>query len=268
MGTALWLFGKRIVGSIVEWDTNLIDLCFYPPDALLIKSLPLCSSPQPDTLVWRSERSGCYSVKLGYKLLCEPLLPDTNRPPVVDSKRGLWKSIWQLNVPSKIKHFLWKACTNSLPSKENLLKRKILLEFSCPRCSGVSESVVHALWSCTCIEVVWQTDFDWVDRSSSSIESFSDVLQRILTKHALLPLFATTAWSVWYQRNKSRHLDNPLPLQNIAGFAKNYLHEFRSLVCPHPHKRHAVSRRWVPPAAGVVKEDSGGSRRSGGFQFK
>lgn len=172
---------ESMVDSLINsdsgwWDTNLIDLCFYPPDALLIKSLPLCSSPQPDSLVWRSERSGCYSVKSGYKLLCEPLLPDTNCPPVVDSKRGLWKSIWQLNVLGKIKHFLWKACTNSLPSKENLLKRKILLESSCPRCSGVSKSVVLALWSCTCIEVVWQMDFDWVDRSSLATESFSDVL--------------------------------------------------------------------------------------------
>nr|POF10930.1 hypothetical protein CFP56_16045 [Quercus suber] len=70
------------------WDTNLIDLCFYPLDALLIKSLPLCSSPQPDTLVWRSELSGCYSVKSGYKLLCELLLPDMNRPPVLDSIRS------------------------------------------------------------------------------------------------------------------------------------------------------------------------------------
>ena len=104
------------------WNTNLIDLCFYPPEANLIKSLPLCSIPQPDTLVWRSKKSGCYSMKSGYKFLCELLIPDTNRPQVSDSMKNFWKSIWKLKVLGKIKHFLWKACTNSLPIKENLLK--------------------------------------------------------------------------------------------------------------------------------------------------
>ena len=132
------------------WNTNLIDLCFYPPEAYLIKSLPLSLLPQPDSVVWRPEKSGCYSVKSGYKLLCEL---DTIRPRVSDSQKCLWKNIWKLKVPGKIKHFLWKACTNSLPTKENLLKRKILQEPDCPRCNSEPESAVHAIWSCRCIKV-------------------------------------------------------------------------------------------------------------------
>ena len=104
------------------WNINLIDLCFYPFEAKLIKSLPLCSTPQPDTLVWRSEKLGSYSVKSGYKLLYELHTLDKNNPQVSESQKGFWKSIWKLKVPGKIKHFLWKACTNSLPTKENLLK--------------------------------------------------------------------------------------------------------------------------------------------------
>nr|POE73951.1 putative ribonuclease h protein [Quercus suber] len=182
-----------INSTLGGWNTNLIDLCFYPPEAILIKSLPLCSTPQPDTLVWRPEKSGCYSVKSGYKLLCELPIPDLNRLQVPVSSQGFWKCIWKLNVPGKIKHFLWRACSNSLPTKENLLKRKILQESSCPRCSVASESVVHALWSCDCIRVIWNSDFDWVDRSSMASDSFSDVLQKIRVKPAILSLFATTA---------------------------------------------------------------------------
>ena len=112
---------------------------------------------------------------------------------------------------------------------------------------------MHALWSCACIKVIWNTDFNWVDRCSTDTESFSDVLQKIRAKPALLSLFATTAWSIWYQRNKSRQQDHPLPLHNITGFAKNYLYEFRGLDSPHPLRRRAVSRRWLPPAASLVK---------------
>jgi len=178
------------------WNINLIDFCFYPLEAKLIKSLPLCSIPQPDTLVWRFEKSGCYSVKSGYKLLYELHTLDTNQAQVSDSQKGFWKSIWKLKVPGKIKHFLWKACTNSLPTKESLLKRKILEEAGYSRCSSASKSIVHALWSCSCIRVVGDSDFEWVDRSITASNSFSDVLQKIHSKPALVSLFATMAWSI------------------------------------------------------------------------
>ena len=62
------------------WNINLIDWCFHPPKARLIKSLPLSFISQPDTLVWNSEKSGSYSVKSRYKSLCELHNRDTNRP--------------------------------------------------------------------------------------------------------------------------------------------------------------------------------------------
>ena len=145
------------------------------------------------------------------------------------------------------------------PTKENLLKRKILQESGCPRCSGDSESVVHTLWSCSCIKVVWDSDFKWVDRSSAASDSFSDVLPKICSKPTLLPLFAATAWSIWYQRNKSCLQDNPLPLRNIVGFAKNYLCEFRGLDKHHPHRCRSVLRRWLPFVAGYVKTNNDGA---------
>ena len=82
-------------------------------------------------------------------------------------------------MPDKIKQFLWKACTNSLPTKENLWKCKILEEAKCSRCAGEPESIEHALWSCNCIKVVWDTNFGWVDRCPVATNSFSDVLQKI-----------------------------------------------------------------------------------------
>ena len=255
---ALYLSPESTGDSLINvalgwWNINLIDLCFYPPEATLIKSLPLCSIPLPDTLVWRAEKSGCYSVKLGYKLLCNFPFFDSNRPQGSDSMKCLWKSIWKMKVPGKIKHFLWRACTNSLPTKENLMKRKIIQDSSCPRCSNCSESVEHALWNYACIKALWDLDFYWVDRCSSVVESFLDVLQKVRTKPALLPLFATTAWTIWYQRNKARLLDQPLPLHHIVGFARNYLKEFKSLDSPHPPRRQATPRSWSPPAAGLVK---------------
>ena len=110
------------------WNVNLIDQCFFPPDAKIIKSLPLCFIPQSDSLVWPAERSRKFSVKSGYKCLCEDLMVREHDPGTVEAAKGFWKRVWSLNVPGKIKHFLWKSCTNSLPTKENLLKKTIVPE--------------------------------------------------------------------------------------------------------------------------------------------
>ena len=38
---------------------------------------------------------------------------------------GFWKKIWSINVPNKIKHFLWRAWREALPTKKNLCHRKV-----------------------------------------------------------------------------------------------------------------------------------------------
>ncbi|KAK7860326.1 hypothetical protein CFP56_039662 [Quercus suber] len=47
------------------WNIRLIDRYFHPPNAKLIKSLPLCSIPQSDMLIWPKEKTGIYFVKSG-----------------------------------------------------------------------------------------------------------------------------------------------------------------------------------------------------------
>ena len=40
--------------------------------------------------------------------------------------RALWKAIWDLKCPSKIKYFMWKACRNILPIKHCLQRQKVI----------------------------------------------------------------------------------------------------------------------------------------------
>ena len=62
-----------------------------------------------------------------------------------------------------VKHFLWHACPNLLPTKQNLKKRKILIGDGCDFCVGNQENMLHCLWDCVALRVVWDVDFSWID---------------------------------------------------------------------------------------------------------
>ena len=208
------------------WNLNLIDQCFYPPNAKIIKSLPLCTTPQPDSLVWPAERSGQFSVKTRYKCLCEDLQVGEHDSVFVEVQRSLWKGAWRLNVLGKIKHFLWKSCTNSLPTKENLLKKTIISENVCHLCSEHPEDVMHALWGCTKVRQMWQRSFGWLDFNRVAEKSFPDLVHLVQTIPRLFPLFAITAWVVWHHRNKSWLQATTIPLNRLAMFAENFLQNY------------------------------------------
>ena len=53
------------------WDSRKIDKCFLPFEAQNTKSMPLCSNPQSDYFFWPLAGDGIYTVKTGYKLLCD-----------------------------------------------------------------------------------------------------------------------------------------------------------------------------------------------------
>ena len=108
--------------SLGGWNTRIIDEQFLPFEARSIKSIPLCISSQQDYLHWLIERNRSYSMKSGYKLLCE----DSSRGEALSSNSTtnmvFWFGIWKLKMLGKVKNFLWRACTNSLPTKVNLMK--------------------------------------------------------------------------------------------------------------------------------------------------
>ena len=88
-------------------------------------------------------------MKMGFKILCVDQQAGGLEIEVAEVQRSLWKGVWKLKVLGKITYFLWKSCTNSLPKKENLMKRTIIQENVCHLYSNHPKDVKHALWGCT-----------------------------------------------------------------------------------------------------------------------
>ena len=114
--------------------------------------------------------------------------------------------VWQLQCPSKIKHFLWRACKNILPTKNRLINRGVGQEDGCNLC-GYSETFGHILWGCSYIEKVWCDTKIKLPLVPASTREFVDVMWEILEFRPSIDwvVFAVSTWSLWNNRNNVTH---------------------------------------------------------------
>ena len=101
----LWrsfLLGKELLLKGIRWT--------YNPGSL----------PQ---LKWSETQLGKFTVKSAYQLL-EKTMREESRGESSSSQifRWLWRRVWKLNIPSKIKHFIWRVYYDSLPTSHNLFR--------------------------------------------------------------------------------------------------------------------------------------------------
>ena len=106
--------------------------------------------------MWLYTTKGIYSVKSGYYVATQIL----RGADWAESSRGhsgtkVWVELWKLKVPNKIKVFGWRECQNILPTRENLVHPRIMVDDTYELCKSASEIGVHALWMCGVARDVW-----------------------------------------------------------------------------------------------------------------
>ncbi|WOH04559.1 hypothetical protein DCAR_0623969 [Daucus carota subsp. sativus] len=139
-----------------RWDEDLIQDIFVTRDANLILSIPLCND-EVDRWYWRKEKLGFYSVKSAYILLQESK-PNNN----ISGNKSVWKRLWNLKVPPKVKHFIWRAATGCLPTKVMLCQKHVNLNVFCPFCNMELETINHVLLNCSYAQGCWSILGGWM----------------------------------------------------------------------------------------------------------
>lgn len=104
------------------WNEVLIKEVFFPVDAEAIIRQPMGQQGH-DRWAWEPEKSGIYSVRSPYKLLFKEEENQNHEPGA--STDGLWKIIWNLEIPPKVKVFWWRVVHEFLPARHILWKRHI-----------------------------------------------------------------------------------------------------------------------------------------------
>lgn len=139
-----------------SWDLAKFRQNFLPRDVLKILQTPIAWNFGEDTIWWPFPKLGEFSVKFGYhqtKMQAQKVRLAPSSSTTIDPH--LWKNIWAVKIPPKIKYFLWKVCHNILLVGENLCKKRIKNSTTCPLCEKEVEIVEHLLFFCEWTRVVW-----------------------------------------------------------------------------------------------------------------
>ncbi|CAG7906352.1 unnamed protein product, partial [Brassica rapa] len=180
------------------WDAALVRRTFTDHDAEIILRLKP-NRMQEDGYKWGFTKDGIYTSRSGYRFVDS--LPEedgsisTSLPPL---EKYLWKSLWKIRAPPKIKHFLWKALSGALAVMERLRSRGIQVDSACKVCNGGIESICHLLFSCPMAKDTWER---------SSIKLPVAGLYHLLEMSRKSPkdsdtmFFPWILWHLWKARN-------------------------------------------------------------------
>ena len=81
------------------------------------------------------------------KLEREAWMEESESTSHTSARQGGWDDIWSLQVPTKLKIFLWRLAQHSMPSQDLLHHRNMAITTACILC-GAHDSWRHALLSC------------------------------------------------------------------------------------------------------------------------
>lgn len=248
-----------------NWDEHLVRLTLWPVDVERVLQIPLPNFNLEDFVAWELTKSGTFSVRSAYH--AEWSANYAGRSTIVDGQGSahdcrIWKIMWSLKVPAKIKIFIWKSLHGALPCKAVLADRHIKTSAQCPMCLNGAEDIRHLLFLCPRARWVWNElgilpEIDkacLVDRAGSSILEFL-LLWPFKGNHTLglgpMPeSIAIAAWFLWWDRRNFVHeqkLQKPeASAMSIKVLISNFTKACSSKASP---KRNG----WSKPPEGMVK---------------
>jgi hypothetical protein len=104
--------------------------------------------------------------------------------PGTSANNPVWKILWQLKLPSKIKIFIWRSLHGIVPLKSILANRHVGTSGACPVCYQGAEDIRHLLFICPAAQEIWQAMElqDLIQEVVSTDRARSVILEHILRR--------------------------------------------------------------------------------------
>ncbi|KAF7823513.1 reverse transcriptase [Senna tora] len=200
---------QKVSDFIVDGGRDLEKLihCVSGREVVEILKIPISGRGREDRFTWLKTRNGSYAVKSRYHVYKNRVKPSALLKPSCSTvvSRDLWKDIWGLKVPPKVKHFLWRLCNGALSSKENLFKRKCASDPICPICGLESETLEHLFMYCDAAKRSWFVSPLSLKMDLLKVCRVEDWLACVFAKNSTLDdwdkaILACTCWQIWKSR--------------------------------------------------------------------
>ncbi|XP_074373951.1 uncharacterized protein LOC141714325 [Apium graveolens] len=169
-----------------------------------------------------------------------------------------WSVIWSLAVSPKVRHFLWRICTESLPVRSLLKHRHLIEDATCPRCHQIDESARHSIFECTKVIDLWEKCGCAEMSNWERVNSGCDLIASWKNFHPKKQQYgATLAWCIWTERNQ-RVFENKSTSNDIIGARVKRLVEeygnYNTHIYKQPTKNDKQSSsKWLAPPISVTK---------------
>jgi hypothetical protein len=205
------LVSSFIDASSATWRRGLLEEYFLPMDCDIIRAIPLSTRKMSDCWSWHYEKTGVLSVRSVYRMLVQTKKRREdwldNRPAGSNSaKEGkLWQQLWKVQVPSKLRIFLWRLAHQSLPTGDVRHHRHMADSSACSIC-GEADSWRHSLLSCSMARCVWalmdESVTEHMCRSEEpSAKQWLFLMMESLSKEDFARI-SVTLWAIWHARRK------------------------------------------------------------------
>ncbi|KAL4354587.1 hypothetical protein GQ457_06G029720 [Hibiscus cannabinus] len=183
-----------------DWDVAKLAQIFTD-DALpyIIGVKPPSPQGGSDRCIWRWTNHHVFELKSAYDR-CSPLILEETDP--------IWNQIWTLQVPQRIRCFLWLASRQKLMTNLHRCRRTLSDDPYCPFCQEAEESIIHTFRDCERLQQVWR----YIIPSSLAASFFSNPIKvwlrqnlcsNILFRNSIpwKIVFAAILWQFWKCRN-------------------------------------------------------------------
>ncbi|KAL5808887.1 hypothetical protein ACOSQ3_029578 [Xanthoceras sorbifolium] len=169
-----------------------------------------------------------------------------------------WRAFWKLNIPPKVRLFVWRSCNGWLPTAVVLAKQKDPVSEFCLACKSSPETVVHALWGCSALKPVRQFFPSLLGLRWRGVSRFLDF---VMECHAGLDSFdfellCLVWWRVWFCRNQVAHDASAPLIAGVVPWTRSFLSDFQAAVLPPSKPVVKPALKWVAPSPSWFKLNS------------
>lgn len=133
-----------------DWNVEKVQQDFHTNDIRLILQTRITKNMAKDIIAWTASNTGLYTVKMGYQFWSSQ-----NSIEASNAASRSWNRLWRLNLPHKMRNFLWKFCNNNIPDRKLLRSKGVATTIICSMCNEDIEHMLHFFFYCKFATDCW-----------------------------------------------------------------------------------------------------------------